>query len=60
MAKDGYFSFKMTDEDREHVRVIASAMGVDITEWGKMADVLRFALRLVALGFVTIPEVEQE
>jgi len=60
MAKAGYFSFKMTDEDREHVRVIASAMGVDISAWGKVAEVLRFALRLVAMSFVTIPEVEQE
>lgn len=60
MAKEGYFSFKMTDGDKEHARVIASALHIDIAEWGKMADVLRFALRLVALGFVTIPEAAQK
>jgi hypothetical protein len=58
MAKEGYFSFKMTDEDKEHIKVIASAMGVDTSEWGKVAEVIRFTLRLVALGFVTIPNDE--
>lgn len=60
LASDRWISFELTSEGRAHIDTIAEKIGLSATNFDSIADVIYFALRLVAMGFVTIPEVGQE